>query len=298
MNKNSIFIAATLLLTGCIEPDQPRGEPVSTSQVVTQVDFWSGNRSSARQVYEREVLEAVLAVTEDEMGPWEIIETLDGYPGDEESRVFSEQRHDLFVTIAGNQKFEDDSVILIPHPMMRNLLGYRIPIIRERDADAFAAIESEKDLQALRHGIPETWSDAAVFRLNGYTVVEEGTFDDIFRRLGNGLVDYSAFGANEVLGVFDNRASEQPGLAIDDSLLLFYPFPLVFYVNPASPELAERIESGMLKISSSGRLDEIFNRHYGDLVERLGLEQRTLFILENPLVPERFSDLKPVFDGR
>jgi len=297
MRNKSFFIPFVLVLVGCGEVEQQVDISARQSETPARIDFWNGNRSAARQVYEREVLEAVLAATEDEMGPWEIVESLDEYPGDEESRVFSGKGHDLFVTIAGNQKFGEGDMIDIPHPLTRNLLGYRIPIIREQDADVFAAIETEEDLQALRHGIPETWSDAVVFRHNGYEVVEEGSFDDIFERLENGLFDYSAYGANEVLGVFDNRASKQPGLAIDDHLLLFYPFPLVFYVNPDLPELAGRIETGMLEIIASGKLDEIFNRHYGDIVERLGLEQRTLYILENPLIPEMFSGLKPDLAG-
>lgn len=286
-------ISILLLLAGCIEADRQGTDSGSQPEALTRVDFWNGNRSAARQVYEREVLEAVLTATEDEMGPWEIAETLVEYPGDEESGVFSAKRHHLFVTIAGNQKFQDGDMIVIPHPMTRNLLGYRIPVIREQDAEDFAAIETEDEFQVFRHGIPETWSDAEIFRRNGYTVVEEGSFDDIFQRLEDGRVDYSAYGANEVLGVFENRASRQAGLAIDDHLLMFYPFPLVFYVNPDMPELASRIESGMLEIIADGRLDDIFNRHYGDIVERLGLERRTLFILHNPFVPDRFSGLKP-----
>jgi len=293
MNSRLFLAAMVLLPAGFIEADQQSADADARSEPVTRVDFWNGNRSVARQVYEREVLEAVLAATEDEMGPWQIAETLDDYPGDEESRVFSGKRHDLFVTIAGNRKFEDGDMIVIPHPMTRNLLGYRIPVIREQDADAFAAVSTEAELQVLRHGIPATWSDAEIFRRNGYTVVEEGSFDDIFQRLEDGLIDYSAFGANEVLGVFENRASKQTGLVIDDHLLMFYPFPLVFYVNPGLPALASRIENGMLAIVASGRLNEIFNRHYGDIVERLGLEQRTLFILENPFIPENFSGLNP-----
>lgn len=56
------------------------------------------------------------------------------------------------------------------------------------------------------------------------------------------MFDYSAYGANEVLGVFENRASNREGLVIDENILLFYQFPLVFYINPEMPELARRIE--------------------------------------------------------
>ncbi|MFN2396758.1 MAG: hypothetical protein ABR597_13850, partial [Bacteroidales bacterium] len=95
---------------------------------------------------------------------------------------------------------------MIPHLLTKNLLGYRIPIIRQEDAGLFSEIRNAEDLKKLKHGIPLTWSDADIFRHNGYNVVEDGSFDDIFERLQAGLFDYSSFGANEVLGVYENRA--------------------------------------------------------------------------------------------
>ncbi len=257
------------------------------------VDFWNGNRSEIRQKYERQVLEAVLASTESDFGPWEIKESVVEYPGDEESYVFSKKNHHLFVTIAGNQKFKEGDRIAIHKPLTRNLLGYRIPIIRAADAETFNAIGSAGDIQQLKHGIPLTWSDATIFRHNGYEVVEDGSFDDIFERLATGMFDYSAYGANEVLGVFENRASKQEGLMIDNNVLLFYPFPLVFYVNPALPELAERIDQGLQNMMESGTLDAIFNSYYANIVEELNLDQRKIIILHNPLIPDDFANLKP-----
>lgn len=262
-------------------------------QKTTTVDFWNGNRSAARQVYERKVLKAILEATKEEWGAWEIEESLEEYPGNEESLVFTEKGHDLFVTIAGNQKFKEGDMIVIPHLLTKNLLGYRIPIIRKEDAGLFGGISRPEDLQKLDHGIPETWSDATIFRHNGYNVVEEGSFDDIFDRLQNGLFDYSAYGANEVLGVYKNRASKREGLIIDQNILLFYPFPLVFYVNPGLPKMAERIEQGLQSIISSGKLDAIFDEHYGEITEQLNLDSRRIFVLDNPLIPDEFSDLAP-----
>ncbi len=287
------ILLISILSTGCFHNKPETQSMKQNTHIITTLDFWNGNRSAARQVYEREVLIAILEATEDEWGAWEIEETLDEYPGDEESLVFKEKGHDLFVTIAGNQKFKDGDMIVIPHILTKNLLGYRIPIIRKKDAGLFADISSPKQLQKLNHGIPETWSDATVFRHNGYNVVEEGNFDDIFDRLQDNLFDYSAYGANEVLGVYENRASKREGLIIDQNILLFYPFPLVFYINPDMPKMAERIEQGLQSIIDSGKLDAIFNKHYGKITEQLNLDKRRIFILDNPLIPDEFRYLTP-----
>jgi len=286
-----ILILSSLLSCSGDKPDSGSAE-IDTQSTMT-LKFWNGNRSEARQVYEREVLQAILETTETEWGEIGIEESVEEYPGDDEALVFTKKGHDLFVTIAGNQKFQEGDMIVIPHLLTKNLLGYRVPIIRKEDAGLFNNISEHEDIQKLEHGIPETWSDATIFRHNGYNVVEEGNFDDIFDRLENGLFDYSAYGANEVLGVYENRASTREGLIIDQNVLLFYPFPLVFYINPDLPELAQRIDEGMQMIISSGRLDEIFEDHYGDIVGQLNLDGRRLFVLENPLIPDEFRGLSP-----
>ncbi|MFO7799038.1 MAG: hypothetical protein R6V22_04660 [Rhodohalobacter sp.] len=288
-----ILFTFSLIMISCNGNESKSISSNASISDTTMVDLWNGNRSQIRQVYEKEVLAAVLKATEEDFGPWEIKETLDEYPGDDEALVFSEKGHDLFVTIAGNQKFEEGDMIVIPKPMTKNLLGYRVPIIREGDSETFKNISNREEVQQLKHGIPETWSDAVIFRENGYQVVEDGDFDDIFVRLENDLFDYTAFGANEVMSVYENRASQREGLTIDQNILIFYPFPLVFYVNPDLSDLAVRVEEGMERISDNGELDSIFNRYYGDIVEKLNLNERILFELDNPLIPDEFRDLKP-----
>lgn len=292
-----VILTVSSLLMSCNDSNKESQSMNTSTNDTTMVDLWNGNRSEIRQVYEKEVLVAAMSATEGDYGPWEITETLEEYPGNEESLVFSEKGHDLFVTIAGNQKFSDDDMIVIPKPLAKNLLGYRIPIIREEDSATFEDISGSEEIQLLKHGIPSTWSDAVIFRENGYQVAEEGDFDDIFDRLESGRFDYSAYGANEVLSVYENRASQRDGLIIDQNILFFYPFPLVFYVNPSLPELADRVEEGMQRIIDSGELDSIFNSYYGDIVERLNLKNRTLFVLDNPLIPEKFRDLKPELEN-
>jgi hypothetical protein len=292
MSKYLLYLLGSLIFSaaGCATTG---AQYQASAQEETVIDFWNGNRSEARQIYERQVLHALLDATLDQNGPWKLTESLAEYPGDEESLVFTDKGHDLFVTIAGNQKFGEDDRIVVPYPLTRNLLGYRVAIIRETDADRFGAIDTPEQVQQLIHGIPETWSDATIFRHNGYGVAEEGDFEDIFDRLAAGRFDYSAYGANEVLGVFENRASKREGLIIDENLLFFYPFPLVFYINPVRADLAERIEVGLNTIIQSGELDAIYNRHYGNIVGDLRLDERKIIILENPLIPDEFRNLAP-----
>ena len=257
------------------------------------VDFWSGNRSAIRQVYERDVLEAVLRATKEEYGLWEIKETKTEYPGNQESKVFTEKQHDLFVTVAGNQKFNEGDVIRIAKPIAKNLLGYRIPIIHSKKTDQLKKAFDRNELKNLVHGIPKTWSDATIFRFNDYKVSEEGDFDDIFKRLDAGNFDYTTFGANEVMSIYKKRASEFEALVIEKNIMFFYPFPLVFYVNPEKAYLAKRIKKGLEKIEENGVLDSIFDKYFKTITKDLNLKERQIIPLQNPLIPDEFSSLKP-----
>ena len=269
----------------------------SASKIDTlKVDFWSGNRSEIRQDYEREVIQAILKTTEKEYGQWTIKETKTEYPGNQESQVFKEKNHDVFVTIAGNQKFKEGDFIMVKNPIAKNLLGYRIPIIKSENKEKINTAIQKSEIQKLVHGIPETWSDASIFRHNAYAVSEEGDFDDIFERLQNENFDYTTFGANEVMSVYKNRASLQEGLVIEDSLMFFYSFPLVFYVNPEKADLAKRLSKGLENLEKNNALDSIFDSYYKTIVEDLNLKQRQVITLENPLIPEEFSELKPNLD--
>jgi hypothetical protein len=181
---------------------------------------------------------------------------------------------------------------MISKPLARNLLGYRILIINEKDTFRFKEANS-KDIKQLKLGIPETWSDASIFRINKFKVNEKGSFDDVFKRLVSGEFDYTTFGANEVESIFKKRASQHADLSIENSLMFFYPFPLVFYVNPKQPQLAVRIEKGLKNIEKNGILNGIFDSYYKVLLEDLNLKHRKIITLNNPLIPDEFAHLKP-----
>lgn len=269
-------------------------EKPSNSSAETQIKLWNGNKTQSRQQYEREVLEAVLDATVASHGQWQLQENLTDYPlAADEASVFRSKGFDIFGTVAGNAKLADEKKTLIPLPLMKGLLGYRILIIRAEDKAKFAAIKSAQQLQKLRMGIPKTWADAELFRHNGYQVEEKGNFDDLFERLENNEFDYVTFGANEVSGVFSERAAASGKLVVESSLVVFYPFPLVFYVNPDNKILAERVTSGLQAISRNGVLDTIFKRYFAADLTAVNVPARTMISLKNPILPSEMADFKP-----
>lgn len=253
----------------------------------TTIKLWSGNKTLAYQVYEREVLEAVLAATVKGYGDIPLLVDTTGVA--DEAAIFRTGDFDVFGTGAGNPKLAAEEKTIIPHPLMKGLLGYRILIVRAAERGKLAAMTSADALQQQRLGVPAGGIDAELFRHNGFKAVEAGSINDLFTRQAEKTFDYTALGVSEIGEVFTQKAAPVGGLVQDETLLIYYPFPLVFYVNPNNPELALRINQGMQVIARTGELDQIFERHFGALVDGLGLKQRRLIRLDNPFLPAELS---------
>ena len=54
-----------------------------------------------------------------------------------------------------------------------------------------------------------------------------------------------------------------------------------------------RIEKGLENIENKGVLNGIFDSYYKLLIENLNLKHRKITLLNNPLIPDQFADLKP-----
>jgi len=257
------------------------------------MNFWNGNKSPIRQHYERDILHCLLTATEKEFGQFTLYNDVTDYPlAKDEGNVFNTGT-DILVTVAGNTKFAQHKKIVIPQAISKGLLGYRLLIIKQDKRDKFKQISTAKQIQQLTAGIPATWADADLFRANNYTVCEKGSFSEIFQRLKNNDCDYVALGANEIEQAFTDMAEPLGDLVIESTLMLYYPFPLVFYLHPEQVELAARVELGLQYITNNGQLNAIFNQYNGNIVERLSLKQRKKLHLHNPILPASMDDFSP-----
>lgn len=64
-----------------------------------------------------------------------------------------------------------------------------------------------------------------------------------------------------------------------------YPLALLFFVSPRYPELAKRIELGLLRARQSGDYERIFEAGFGSTIRRLQLDRRVMLELSNPDLP-------------
>jgi hypothetical protein len=104
--------------------------------------------------------------------------------------------------------------------------------------------------------------------------------------LANGRFDAFPRAAHEVLAEYEARRERLPGLAVEGSLVVHYPLPMYFWFarSEEGERLAARVKEGLMGMIKDGTFQRIFFKHYGPTIAALGLAERRLFRLKNPLL--------------
>ncbi len=175
----------------------------------------------------------------------------------------------------------------IDFPLLKGLMGYRIAFIRPEDQPAFAAVQNLNDLRDFTAGQGEGWLDVEILQLNGIGVTTTRKYDSLYRMLRAGRFDFFPRGAQEVLS--EAQSFDTEGLAIEQNLIIAYPWPVYFYVHKDHDLLAERVETGLMRARKDGDFDNFFNTHplSRDVFAELKLNQRRIIYLCNPKHSDR-----------
>ena len=188
-----------------------------------------------------------------------------------------------------------DKRIAIKIPLLKNLLGYRVLIIRKADARKFNSIVAAADLKALVAGQGRYWEDAFIYRANGYTVNAEAPYDNLFSMLVAGRFDYIPLSVIEAEDFIRQYGKYSFDVTIAPNILIYYPFPVLFQVSVKHPELAERVERGLVLAQEDGSMDRLFNEYFSADVTKLKSSHSRVFILENKRVPAELRMDDPKF---
>lgn len=182
-------------------------------------------------------------------------------------------------------------VIQIPFDFLQGILGYRICLINSKSRVNLADVGNLEGLRKIRVGQGYDWTDVEVYRHNRIPIEVYPGLVNLIPALGLNRIDCLALGANEVQFKFEDLKGDYPFLKIDPSLILYYHFPIYFYVSKKHPELAERMILGLNKLQESGAYDVLFNKFFAQYLEPLHLHNRKIICLTNPYlrVPNQCS---------
>lgn len=252
-----------------------------------------------RYVYEWEILKTALEKTKKKYGPYRM----------EPSIAMSEQRQVIELTNATRKltvmyldttpEHERD-LIPVRIPVDKNLVGYRIFLIRKEDQARINSIQSLADLRKFRIGLGLNWIDVQILGANNFKVITGSSYDGLFAMLINKRFDIFPRGANEVLEEYEERKNQMSDLHIEETIMLYYPLPMYFWFSKTEEgrRLAARAEDGMWMMIKDGTYDRIFDKYQRYKIERLKLKDRRVFRIDNPFLgPETpFNDKRLWFD--
>ncbi|MBO9667296.1 MAG: hypothetical protein J7501_10845 [Bdellovibrio sp.] len=239
-----------------------------------------------RYQYHWEILKTALDLTSRKFGPYTLTPSV-VLTEDQQLAEMKRGGAGLNVMIREtNKKYEED-LTPVRIPIDKNLIGYRILLINKKDQPLISKI---KDLDGLRKLPMEQgagWGDITILEHSGFKVGTEIRYDDLFKSLSQGKFRIFPRGVVEVLQEYRQFKNRYPNLAIENSLLLYYPLPTYFWFHESADGrlMARRVEEGLRLMIKSGAYQKIFDKHYAKVIRELNLKDRTLISIPNPNLP-------------
>ena len=249
-----------------------------------------------REKYIWEVLRLSLEATKEDYGSYQIVEV----ENINQIREDVELIHDTGLITVMSDSLNEANLSQLNHiqfPLLRNLLGYRVFMIKAGRQDEFYQIGDSETLKNYSFGVAYGWNDKIILEHSGYSVYEEAKYESLFRSLMEENFDIFSRGVNEVIGEIETYKDEYPELHVEESILLYYPLPRYFWFSKTDEGdlLRLRVEVGLQRIIEDGSFYELFNAYFSDALNELNLEDRLLIEMENPMYGAEFDELDKVY---
>lgn len=169
-------------------------------------------------------------------------------------------------------------------PLDKGLTGYRLFLTAGSLQPKLLGVRNLQDLQNFSIGQGATWIDSDILRSAGLRVVTGPNYDSLFAMLAAQRFDLFSRGVNEIGLEYAVGKVANPDLAIEKSLLLYYPLPRYFFFSRTSEgeRLAKRVEDGLRMLIRNGKFEKRYQEFKRSILMDLGLAGRKLIRIPNP----------------
>jgi len=240
---------------------------------------------NAGSVYELALLHEVLERTRPDYGAYEEQPFTQSVSDARAYQLVIEGRLVNLLAAGVGQPPLEREMIPVAFPIDKGLLGWRVSSIDRRSQDRLSHVNSLEELRQFRVGQGSDWADVRIYEYNKIPVETATDFELLFPMLLHGRFDLFPRGLFEIHRELAAYGKRYPDLAIEQHLLLHYPFCDAYYVSRSAPHLAARLKAGLERMEADGSLDALLNKHFGELLADLNLRQRVVIDLENPFLP-------------
>ena len=272
---------------------------VFAAEKMLEAKFLASGLSPDRAAYETSFVQLVLDASSPHFGPYKFsVYANERMPIDRGIRAIEKGTLVNFFTNPLSTALEPDGrkIEIIPIPVMKGLLGYRALVVREENIEKFSKIQSTNDLTSLKAGQVVHWTDIAIYESNHLDVVTGTSIKVLFSMLDRGRFDHIPLGVTEVDQLVNEMKNDHPELSILPNTYLYYPFPVYIQVCSCAPELIERIKMGLDIAGKNGKLEALFNEHFGSTLAKIHSPNARIIKLNNPYVPNKFKSIESFSD--
>ncbi|BCS88035.1 transporter substrate-binding domain-containing protein [Pseudodesulfovibrio sediminis] len=136
-------------------------------------------------------------------------------------------------------------------------LGQRIILTRMDLVDELKKVKTLDDLYGYVFGQGLGWTDVKIMRDANLQVLALAKPTNIPKMIMHGRVDLYPRGLFEIDLEYARYAPDNPGLVIDEHLVLSYPLASFFYVRKGNDKLYNALKSGLEKAYETGQLQDL-----------------------------------------
>ncbi|MCV2217655.1 amino acid ABC transporter substrate-binding protein [Thauera sp. Sel9] len=194
---------------------------------------------------------------------------------------------------------------MIPIPLDRGLLGYRVNLLLESRRDMLAGVRTAEDLRAFSLGQNVGWMDVEIYRAAGIPTKEIKDWADgeFALQMEAGFLDLFPLGLEETLTHFlPHFRRKYPQLTIDPHVIVRYPWFRFVWVSPKpeADEVFDALQRGFDEMVANGRFLEIWQQYRKPPPDSV-FKDRVIIDIPNPfygydLVPPKYRHL--LFEDR
>ena len=195
---------------------------------------------------------------------------------------------------------EQGKLRMVPIPLDRGLLGWRINLLLGAQRDKLAQVRSISDLAHFSMGQNVGWMDVEIYRAAGIPTkeIKHWSNGEFAEQMEAGFLDLFPLGLEETLNYFlPHFQQHYPQLTVDPYILVRYPWFRFVWVapGPETDALYQALQTGFDRIVANGQFLRVWSKHRHPPEARF-FRERTIIDIANPfydhnLVPPRYRHL-------
>lgn len=197
---------------------------------------------------------------------------------------FLGENRDIDIGYATQEREEAYRSVSIP--ILKGINGWRLSVVHKQNLNMFKDIKTLRALKKFTPGQFHSWTDFKILAENGFRPTPGSNFEGLYYMLQSKRFDYMPRSILEIHREVENMSGKFKDVVIEPHILLIYPTAFYLYVNKNNTVLADQLTQGLETIIANGIFDQVFYQHYADAIKRVEKQQRYVFTLDNPLLPE------------